>query len=78
VILPTASSLPDCGEDYAEELAKLGLRSPAQILPVRNREAAYCPDYCQVMEEATGLFITGGDQARLWAAARLRSWMAAR
>ena len=65
VILPTASSLPDCGEDYAAELARLGLRTPAQILPVHTREEAYCPDTCQAMEEATGLFITGGDQARL-------------
>ena len=65
VILPSAIQLPDYGIELISALTALGLRHPARILPVHTREDASNPKYCAAIENATGLFITGGDQGHL-------------
>jgi cyanophycinase len=65
VILPTASLLADSGREVAQALAKLGLRSPARVLPLRSRADASRPEFIRAAREASGLFMTGGDQSRL-------------
>jgi cyanophycinase len=64
-ILPTASLLPDAGEEYIEALARFGLCCPAIVLPVRSREDAYNPQNLAILRQATGVLMAGGDQLRL-------------
>jgi len=68
VILPTASELEDAGEGMRAALTTAGLTTPATILPLRQRADASNQDICAALEEADGIFITGGDQLRLTAA----------
>ena len=65
VILPTASAREEGGVEYIDAFAALGVRRPAKILPVRTREDANCPEIVEVASRATGIFISGGHQARL-------------
>lgn len=65
VILPTASAREEGGIEYIDAFAALGLRCQAQILPVRTREDANQPEFVNAVREATGIFISGGHQARL-------------
>jgi cyanophycinase len=64
-ILPTASLLPDAGQQYIDALSRFGLCSPAIVLPVRSREDAFSPHNIAIMRQATGVLMTGGDQMRL-------------
>ena len=64
-ILTTATELPrEVGDEYRSLFTELGAAS-AGILYIANREAAN--DFHQVseIEQATGIFFTGGDQLRL-------------
>ena len=64
-ILTTATELPrEVGDEYRSLFTELGAAS-AGILYIVNREAAN--DFHQVseIEQATGIFFTGGDQLRL-------------
>lgn len=64
-ILTTATELPrEVGDEYRLLFTELGAAS-AGILYIANREAAN--DFHQVseIEQATGIFFTGGDQLRL-------------
>jgi cyanophycinase len=65
IILPTASSLPDSGVELREALIKEGLHQPPLILPVRSRAAAQDPALVDPIRAASGVFFTGGNQARL-------------
>jgi cyanophycinase len=64
VIIPTASELPDTGERYIEIFNKIGVRE-AIALPIRERADADRVEYIEQLENATGIFITGGNQLRL-------------
>lgn len=68
VILPTASARPDAGQEYAELFAQFGLQQPAQILDVRSRQDALALKMNGILWDATGIFITGGNQGRITAA----------
>lgn len=65
VILPTASMLEDGGTEYISAFERFGLKTPARLLPIRRREEADYPEYLQALREATGIFLTGGNQLRL-------------
>lgn len=67
IILPTASSQPDSGKEYAEGLAALGLKRPAWVLPVHQRSEANQAEFIQGVRQASGIFITGGHPVRLTA-----------
>ncbi len=83
VVLATASEVPDTGERYAEIF--FGLRAETvEVLKIDNREDAVSAgqDMHDLLEYATGLFITGGSQLKFSSAlggtaARRRSSAAA-
>lgn len=64
VILPTASQLESTGRRYEGIFSDLGVKS-AIALPYREREDADRPDWLATLEEATGVFLTGGNQLRI-------------
>jgi cyanophycinase len=64
-IIPTASDDPQrSGEGYAELFRKLGAKK-ADWLRVEQRSDANTEEPLSLLREATGIFITGGDQTRL-------------
>ena len=64
-IIPTASDDPHrSGEGYAELFRKLGAKK-ADWLRVEQRSDANTEEPLSLLREATGMFITGGDQTRL-------------
>ncbi|MDP9356787.1 MAG: cyanophycinase [Chloroflexota bacterium] len=64
-IVPTASEDPEgMGQQYVEVFNKLGTTA-ADWLRVEQRSDANAGPALDLLEEATGIFITGGDQARL-------------
>ena len=64
VIIPTASSLDDTGDKYIEIFGKLGVVD-AVSLPINERSEASREDYLDALDNASGIFITGGNQLRL-------------
>jgi len=64
VIVPTASSDPTAGEDYHEVFQRIGAGAVA-VATINSREEANRDDMVALVAQATGIFITGGDQARL-------------
>ena len=69
VVLATASELADTGERYADLFYKLQADS-VEVLRIANREDAIDagPETLDVLEYATGLFLTGGNQLRITSA----------
>jgi len=64
-IIPTASGDPQrSGEGYAQLFREMGVKK-ADWLRVDRREDANAEEALSLLREATGIFITGGDQARL-------------
>ena len=69
VVLATASEVPETGERYAELF--FGLRAETvEVLKIETREDALgaSQDMLDLLEYATGLFITGGSQLKFSAA----------
>lgn len=64
VIIPTASRLDDTGDRYKEVFEKIGVKS-AIITKIDTREDCSNEDFLNALENATGIFMTGGDQLRL-------------
>jgi cyanophycinase len=64
VIVPTASSLDETGKNYEDIFRGLGAES-AISLPYRERVDAERGDWLEALEQATGVFFTGGNQLRL-------------
>lgn len=64
VIVPTASSLSDTGERYIKVFNDLGVRK-VTVLPFENRTDTHREDWLRDLEEADGVFMTGGNQLRL-------------
>jgi cyanophycinase len=64
-IIPTASDDPQrSGEGYAELFREMGAKE-ADWLRVERREDANAEPALDLLRMATGIYITGGDQARL-------------
>jgi len=63
-IIPTASNLPDTGDKYIEIFNKIGVRQ-AVSLPINERSETEREDYLEHLDQADGIFITGGNQLRL-------------
>ena len=64
-IIPTASDDPQrSGEGYATLFRELGAKK-ADWLRVEQRPEANSEEALSLLREATGIYITGGDQARL-------------
>lgn len=64
VVIPTASTLDDTGARYEGLFRSLGV-ADATSLPYLARADAGRPELMQVLQAATGIFLTGGNQLRL-------------
>jgi cyanophycinase len=64
VVIPTASRLPDTGSRYETIFRALGART-AEALPFETRADAERHDWLDVLDRATGIFLTGGNQLQL-------------
>ena len=64
VIVPTASSLEETGSRYEKLFRKLGA-DEAKSLPMQTRPDASKEEWLRYLEEASGIFLTGGNQLRL-------------
>nr|MCU0568329.1 cyanophycinase [Oculatellaceae cyanobacterium Prado106] len=65
VVLTAATSLPgEVGLTYIEAFERLGAED-VQVVDTRNREDAEKPDALRAIAQSTGVFFTGGDQARI-------------
>lgn len=63
-IIPTASELPDTGDKYISFFSNIGVAN-ATSLPINERSEGSREDYLDALDDATGIFITGGNQLRL-------------
>ncbi len=64
VIIPTASSLEETGARYEKLFRKLGA-DEAKSLPIQARPDATKDEWLKYIEQASGIFLTGGNQLRL-------------
>lgn len=66
VVLATASEMPETGERYSELFYGLDA-GRVEVLRIRSREDALDagPDAFDVLEDASGFFMTGGSQLRI-------------
>jgi len=64
VVVPTASQLDATGPYYSELFLSLGI-GKVEFLPINSREDCNNPEFTEMLERATGVFITGGNQLRL-------------
>ncbi len=64
VVVPTASMLPTTGLAYRRVFLELGI-GEVGIVDVVERPHAEDPRWLDVLEGATGVFLTGGNQLRL-------------
>ncbi len=63
-ILPTASSIEEAGERYKALFMGMGAEQ-ADVLYLSDRAAAASPDVLEILDDVSGIFLTGGNQMRL-------------
>ncbi len=63
-IIPTASELSETGARYEALFRELGA-SEARALPIQTRADAANEELVEMLDEADGVFLTGGNQLRL-------------
>jgi cyanophycinase len=67
LIIPTASEEPqEAAQEYVELFTCLGIKH-VEVLDIQSREQANHPDTLALLERASGVMFTGGDQLRLTA-----------
>jgi len=64
VVIPTASRLDDTGPTYMGIFDGLGI-GQVDYLPINSREDCDNKEFFKILDSATGIFITGGNQLRL-------------
>lgn len=65
VIMTAATSLPgEVGDNYIRVFERLGAED-VRVVDTQTPEEARNPEYLEAIEQATGIFFTGGDQARI-------------
>lgn len=65
VVMTAATSLPgEVGDNYIRVFERLGAED-VRVVDTQRPEDASNPDYLEAIEQATGIFFTGGDQARI-------------
>ncbi len=67
IIIPTASELPNGGEEYIDVFSGESGSRQVHVLPLRSRADALDPDHEAEIGEATGIFLTGGNQLKFTA-----------
>ncbi|CBN54703.1 MULTISPECIES: cyanophycinase [Kamptonema] len=64
-IMTAATSLPgEVGDNYIRIFERLGAED-VRVVDTQRREDANNPDALEVIQQATGVFFTGGDQSRI-------------
>ena len=63
-IIPTASELEDTGRNYEKLFRRLGVKH-ARVLPFVTRQDCKSSEHLKYIEDADGVFMTGGNQLRL-------------
>lgn len=63
-VVPTASSIEDAGNRYKALFLGMGVES-AEVVYIGNREDANAESQVETLDDATGIFLTGGNQVRL-------------
>ena len=63
LVIPTASELDETGPMYQDLFENMGAK--AMCIPIETREDCFEDETIAVMNRATGIFITGGNQLRL-------------
>ncbi|MFC1690341.1 cyanophycinase, partial [Pseudomonadota bacterium] len=63
MVIPTASLLNETGPLYKALFEEMGAES--MCVPIENRDECFNEETLRVLEGATGIFITGGNQLRL-------------
>src|SRR5262245_20820498 len=64
IIIPAASSFEDAGERYKALFLGMGAQR-ADVLYLPDRAAATSPEAVELLDDVTGIFLTGGNQLRL-------------
>ncbi len=64
VVIPTASMLEETGPDYNRIFSSLGA-GKVEFLPISRRSDCNNPEFSEKLDNATGIFMTGGNQLRL-------------
>ena len=64
IVVPTASQLEETGPNYNEIFRELGA-GQVEFLPINRREDCDNPAFLEMLDRATGIFMTGGNQLRL-------------
>ncbi len=64
VVVPTASQLENTGPNYNDIFRDLGA-AQVEFLPINSREDCDNPGFVEMLDRATGIFMTGGNQLRL-------------
>ena len=63
MVIPTASLRNETGPEYQKLFQSMGAKS--MCVPIEKREHCFDKETLRVLEGATGIFITGGNQLRL-------------
>lgn len=63
MVIPTASLMNDTGPQYRKLFKEMGAKS--MCVPIETREECFDEETLRILSEATGIFITGGNQLRL-------------
>lgn len=63
-VIPTASRLDDTGARHVELFKDLGVDT-VEVLEIQDRKGTETPAYLEMLDRATGIFMTGGNQLRL-------------
>lgn len=64
VVIPTASMQESTGQDYHRIFSSLGA-GKVDFMPISQRADCDNPEFLEMLDHATGIFITGGNQLRL-------------
>lgn len=64
-VMTAATSLPkEVGDDYIHVFERLGAES-VEVVHTERREDSHREESLRIVEQATGIFFTGGDQSRI-------------
>ena len=64
VVTAATSEPKEAGEEYTKAFNELGVKD-VRVIHVHNREQTHNPKSLKAIEQATGIFFTGGDQLRI-------------
>jgi cyanophycinase len=64
IVIPTASQVESTGPDYNSIFHELGA-GKVEFLPITSRSDCDNPGFAEMLDRATGIFMTGGNQLRL-------------